>query len=120
MTLTPKYEKSVMDKGLQDHLSDNGNTLTEIFTTIGDQRAKAALSNLLSGSVCCARCQARDVRLVVECLCGAHNVPTATHTDFDAAIRWQGARLSDFDIFEIYIWRTETMGLFLVELIREF
>jgi hypothetical protein len=100
MTLTPKHEQFVVDTGLDDHLADNSETLTEILTAIGDQRAMTALSNLLSGTVCCARCHARDVRLVVECLCGAHDVPTATRPDIDAAVRWQGARLSNFQLFE--------------------
>jgi hypothetical protein len=100
MTLTPKHEQFVVDAGLHDHLADNSETLTEILSAIGDQRAMTALSNLLSGTVCCARCHARDVRLVIECLCAAHDVPAATRPDFDAAVRWQGARLSDFHLFE--------------------
>jgi hypothetical protein len=99
MTLTPIHVQFVVDTGLDDHLANNCKTLTEILTAIGDHRAMTALSNLMSGTVCCARCHARDVRLVVECLCGAHDVPTATRPDFDAAVRWQGARLSDFHIF---------------------
>jgi hypothetical protein len=78
MTLTPKHEQFVVDTGLDDHLADNSETLIEILTAIGDQKAMTALSNLLSGTVCCARCHARDVRLVIECLCAAHDVPTAS------------------------------------------
>jgi hypothetical protein len=99
MTLTPKHEQFVVDTGLDDHFADNSETLTEILTAVDDQEAMAALSNLLSGAVCCARCRARDVRLVIECLWAAHDVPTATRPDFDAAVRWQGARLSDFNLF---------------------
>jgi hypothetical protein len=78
MTLTPKHEQFVVDTGLDDHLADNSETLTEILTAIGDQKAMTALSNLLSGTACCARCHARDVRLVIECLCAAHDVPAAS------------------------------------------
>jgi hypothetical protein len=99
MTLNPKHVQFFVDADLHNHLAGNSETLTEILTAIGDQKAIAALSNLLNGTVCCARCHAKDVRLVVECLCGAYDVPGATRPDFDAAVRWQGARLSDFRIF---------------------
>lgn len=95
MTLTPNHEQFFLETGLDDHFADNGETLIELLTAIGDQEAMAALSNLLSGNVCCARCHGRDVRLVIECLCAAHEVSTATRPDFDAAVRWQGARMQD-------------------------
>ena len=95
MTLNPKYAQFAVDAGLQDHMAKNGETLSELLLAIGDQRALSALSNLVSGDVCCAKCQARDVRLVVACLSGAFEVPAATRSDFDAAVRWQGARMAD-------------------------
>jgi|GEM_PF-3997365 hypothetical protein len=99
MTLTPQHEQFIVDAGLHDHLADNSEILTEILSAIGEQTAIAALSSLLSGTACCAQCHARDVRTVVECLCGAYDVPCATRPDFDAAVRWQGARLSDLHLF---------------------
>jgi hypothetical protein len=95
MTLNPKHAQFAVDARLQDHLAKNGETLSELLVAIGDQRALSALSKLRSGDVCCAKCQARDVRLVFECLCGAFEVPVVTRPDFDAAVRWQGARMAD-------------------------
>jgi hypothetical protein len=95
MTLNPKHAQFAVDARLQDHMAKNGETLSELLLVIGDQRALSALSNLLSGDVCCAKCQARNVKLVVECLCGAFEVPAATRPDFGAAVRWQGARMAD-------------------------
>ncbi|WP_415182548.1 hypothetical protein [Phaeovulum sp.] len=95
MTLNPKHEQFAVDARLQDHLMENGETLSDLLSAIGDQKALSALSNLRSGDVCCVRCQARNVRAVIECLCGAFEVPDATRPDFDAAVRWHGARLVD-------------------------
>jgi hypothetical protein len=95
MTLNPKHAQFSVDARLHDHLSKNGQTLSELLTAIGDHRALFALSNLRSGDVCCAKCQTRDVRLVIDSLCCAFEVPAATRTDFDAAVRWQGARMAD-------------------------
>jgi hypothetical protein len=95
MTLNPKHEQFAVNAVLQDHLTKNGETLSGLLSAIGDQHALSALSSLRSGEVCCANCQARDVGLVVECLCCAFEVPAAMRPDFDAAVRWHGARLAD-------------------------
>ncbi len=99
MTLNPNHAQFSVDARLYDHLSKNGETLSELLTAIGDPRALSALSNLRGDDVCCARCQARDVRLVVECLSGAFDVPDSTRPDFDAAVRWQGARMAEVHSF---------------------
>ncbi|EPX80947.1 hypothetical protein [Litoreibacter arenae] len=95
MTLNPKHGQFAVDAGLQEHLAKNGATLSELISAINDQKAMTALSKLLSGDLCCSKCQARDVGLVLNALSGAFEVPAATRPDFDAAVRWQGARMAD-------------------------
>ena len=95
MTLTPKHAQFFVNAELEDHLADNGETLIELLTAIGDPKAMSALSRLLSSNVCCAKCHARDLQIVIECLCGVFETSAATRPDFDAAVRWHGARMQD-------------------------
>ena len=78
MTLTPKHAQFFVNAELEDHLADNGETLIELLTAIGDPKAMSALSRLLSSNVCCAKCHARDLQIVIECLCGVFETSAAT------------------------------------------
>lgn len=95
MTFSPRHEQFAVDARLQNHLMENGGTLSELLSAIGCQEALSAFSLLQSGDVCCALCQARLVEVMVDCLCQAFEVPAATRPDFDAAILWHGARMAE-------------------------
>jgi len=98
MTFIPKPAQFRVDARLQDHLNENGATLSELLIAIGDIFVISALEKLQSGSICCAKCQERYVEDIVDCLCGAYGTRSATRPDFDAAVRWHGAKLSDINL----------------------
>ena len=97
MTFIPKTAQFRVDARLQEHLSENGATLSELLIAIGDIYVISALAKLQSGSICCAKCQEQYVEDIVDSLCGAYGTRAAKRPDFDAAVRWHGAKLSEVD-----------------------
>jgi hypothetical protein len=84
-----------MNAALKDYLSENGEILSEILLAYADIKAMAALSRLRGSAPQPHRCQEAQVVLVRDSLAQVHGAEGSTRPDFDAAVRWHGARLDE-------------------------
>lgn len=84
-----------MDDAFKDYLSENGEILSELLLAYADIKAMAALSRLRDGAPQTHRCQKAQIVLVRDCLAQVHGAEGSNRPDFDAAVRWHGARLDE-------------------------
>jgi hypothetical protein len=95
MTQAPKHAQFTMNTALKDHLINNGDTLSELLFAYADINAMAALSLLRDGGTLPRECQQAQVAQVRDCLAQVSGAESSDRPDFDAAVRWHGARLDE-------------------------
>jgi len=90
-----KHAQYEMNAALEDHLRENGDTLSELLFAYADINAMAALSLLRDGGPQPRECQQAQVAQMRECLAMVGGAEDSDRPDFDAAVRWHGARLDE-------------------------
>jgi hypothetical protein len=95
MTQAMKHAQYEMNAALEDHLRENGDTLSELLFAYADINAMAALSLLRDGGPQPRECQQAQVAQMRECLAMVGGAEDSDRPDFDAAVRWHGARLDE-------------------------
>lgn len=89
------HAQSEMDDTFKDYLSENGKILSDLLLAYADIKAMAALSWLRDGASQTDRCQQAQIVLVRDCLAQVHGAEGSNRPDFDAAVRWHGARFDE-------------------------
>jgi hypothetical protein len=95
MTPAMKQAHFEMSPTLEDHLRENGDTLSELLFAYADINAMAALSLLCNTDPKPQGCQQTKVRQIRDCLAQVGGAEGSIRPDFDAAVRWHGARLDE-------------------------
>jgi len=95
MTQAMKQAQFEMIPALEDHLRENGETLSELLCAYADVNAMAALSLLRDSSPQPRDHQRDQVEIIRACLAKFGGADIGDRPDFDAAVRWHGARLDE-------------------------
>jgi hypothetical protein len=95
MTKAMKHAQFEMDPALENHLTENGDTLSELLFAYADINAMAALSRLRDGAPQPQVRQQVQIRLIRDCLANIGGSDGGDRSDFSAAVLWHGARLDE-------------------------
>jgi hypothetical protein len=99
MTQAIQHAQFEIVAALEDHLAENGETLSELLLAYADIEAMAALSRLRNGVPQPRARQQVQIIQIRDCLANIHGADGGDRSDFSAAVRWHGARLDEIISF---------------------